>query len=157
MKIDLTKGQYRELIVMSAIANSVFGILGDALSGTDYKKRSDTMEKLEEHLLQYANLFDCGDLAQDHNGKNILDDEHYENIILPIIDDYDELELFNGLANKLAWRDFVREHTDAKRKEMAKKNGGYFGVALYDYEKKYWDEFEKYDYDRLEVVQKNEK
>jgi hypothetical protein len=86
-----------------------------------------------------------------------LTKEQYEKIILPILDDYDEHELFNGLANKLAWRDFGREHSKSEITEMAKKNSGYFGVALYDYEKRYWDEFEKYDYDRLEVVQKNEK
>jgi hypothetical protein len=34
---------------------------------------------------------------------------------------------------------------------MAKENHGYFGVALYDYEKKYWDEFEKNGFERLEV------
>ena len=67
------------------------------------------------------------------------------------MDDYDECELLNGLANKLAWRDFRRDYSETEREEMAEKNGGYFGVPLYAYEKKYWDEFEKYEYDRLEI------
>lgn len=157
MKINLTKEQYKNLIEMSAVANSVLGILSDGLPDTDYKKRSETMEKLEEYLLQFANEFACEDIVQDHAGKNILNDEYYENAILPVMSDYDEYELFNGLAKKLAWRDFELDHSEFQIEEMGKKNGGYFGVALYDYEKKYWDEFEKYDYDRLEVVEKNEK
>ena len=156
MKINLTKEQYRNLITMSAIGNSVLGILGDALPDTDYKKRSNTMEELESYLLQFAHDFDCEDLVQEHEGKHILDDEQYEKVFLTIMEDYDEHELFDGLAKKLAWRDFEREHSEAEREEMAKKNSGYFGVALYDYEKKYWDEFEKHEYDRLEVVEQKE-
>lgn len=157
LKINITKEQYRDLIIMSAIANSVLGILGDLLPDTDYKKRSQKMEKLEEYFLQYADDFDCGEFAQKHEGKNIFDDEMYEKRILPIMDDYDEWELFDSLANKLAWRDFRNDHSEAEIKEMAEKNGGYFGVEIYEYEKKYWDEFEKYEYERLEVKKKKSK
>ena len=151
MKINITKEQYRDLITMSGIANSVLGILGDSLPDTDYKKRSNKAEELEKYLLQYAKDFDLQKFTQDYEGKKIFDDEMYEKYILPIMDDYDECELFNGLANKLAWRDFRRDYSETEREEMAEKNGGYFGVPLYAYEKKYWDEFEKYEYDRLEI------
>jgi hypothetical protein len=57
----------------------------------------------------------------------------------------------DGIANELAWRDFRRDHTEAELKKMSKENHDYFGVELYDYEKKYWDEFEKYGYKRLEI------
>lgn len=149
MKIDITKEQYRDLVTMSGIANSVFGVLGDAMPDTDYKKCSNKMEKLEEYFLQYAGDFGCEELVQDHEGSNILNDEVYEEQIFPIIDDYDEFNLHESLANKLAWRDFENDHSAKELKEMEAKNGGYFGVPLYDYEKKYWDEFEKYGYDRL--------
>lgn len=151
MKINITKEQYWDLITMSGIANSVLGILGDTLPDTDYKKRSNKMENLEEYLLRYAKDFDLQKFTQDHEGKKIFDDEIYEKHILPIMDDYDGCELFNGLANKLAWRDFEKDYSESERKEMAKENGGYFGVPLYEYEKKYWDEFDKYEYDRLEI------
>lgn len=57
----------------------------------------------------------------------------------------------NLLANELAWRDFKRKHSNEEITEMSKENGGYFGVPLYDYEKKYWDEFEKRGFERLEI------
>jgi len=142
MKINITKEQYKDLITISAIANSIVGILGDMTIDTDYKKRSDRMEKLEEYLLQFADDFGYSELTQKYGEKNIFDDEMYEKTILPILDDYNEHELFDGLANKLAWRDFRNAHSEAEMKEMENKNRGYFGVELYDYEKRYWDEFE---------------
>lgn len=116
---------------------------------TDYKKRSDKMEKLEEYFLQYAGDFDCEKLVQDYRGVNILNDEVYEEQISPIIDDYDEFNLQDSLASKLAWRDFKNDHSEKEIEEMLEKNGGYFGVQLYDYEKGYWEEFENHEYDRL--------
>ena len=137
---------------MSGIANSILGVLGDMTEGeADYKKRSDKMEELEEYFLQYAGDFGCDEFVETREGKNVFDDEMYEECILSIIDDYDEFVLFDSLANKLAWRDFNRDHTEEEMDNMAKENGGYFGVAIYDYEKKYWDEFEKNGFDRLEV------
>lgn len=152
-KFEFTKEQYEDLLIMSGIANSVLGILGDALPDTDYKKRSDRMERLEENLLGFADDFDCAAWTQKYEGRNIFNDEMYEKQVTPIMNDYNEHERFDGLANELAWRDFHLDHTEAQMREMEKKNGDYFGVALYDYEKKYWDEFEQYGFDRLIVVE----
>ncbi|MDO8490133.1 MAG: hypothetical protein Q7S47_01820 [bacterium] len=157
MKIDITKEQFRDLIVMSGIANSVLGVLGDSLPDTNYKERSNRMEELEEYFLRHATDFDSEKFTQDHDGKKIFDDEMYEKHILPIMEDYDEHQLVDGLANTLAWRDFRSEHSEVEMKEMEKKNGGYFGVALYDYEKKYWDEFEEHGFERLEIVGEKKK
>jgi len=142
MKIDITKEQYKQLIPMLAIASGVTGILGDVLPETDYKKRSLKMEKLEQYFLQFADDFGCGEF---------LDEEFYENRILPIMSDFEDYSVHDGLSSDLAWRDFRNEHTKKEMDKMAKENGGYFGVALYDYEKKYWDEFDEHGYDRLEI------
>ena len=150
-KIEVTNEQYKDLIIMSGVANSIFGILGDALPDTDYKKRSNRMERLEEYLLGFASDFGCASWTQEFKGKNIFNDEIYEEHVTLVIDDYDEHERFGGLANELAWRDFHHDHTEAEMREMEKQNGGYFGVALYDYEKKYWDEFENHGFERLVI------
>jgi len=156
MKIELTNKQYRDLITMSGIATGVFGILGDSLDGADYKKRSKKMDGVEEHLLSYAKKFDCEDLIENFEGKDLLNEEFYEEKISPILTDYEQFALYDGLAHELASRDFKRDHTAAEIKKMSKENGGYFGVEMYDYEKKYWDEFDKYDYDRLEILDHKE-
>lgn len=111
------------------------------------------MKDLEDYFLQFADSFGCREFAQESEYENrvILDDTFYENKILPTITDYEEFSVLETLSNELAWRDFRKDHSEKEIKEMAKKNGSYFGVALYDYEKKYWDEFEKYAYERLAI------
>lgn len=151
MKINITKQQYKELISMLAIANGIVGILGDVLPETEYKKRSNRMTDLENYFLQYAGDYGHEGLAQKYDREDILDDEFYENEILPIISDYDDYVTHDNLANDLAWRDFRRDHTQEELDKMAQENGGYFGVALHDYEKKYWDEFEENGFERLEI------
>mgnify|MGYP001576816881 FL=1 len=150
MQIELNKEQYRNLIIMSSIANTVFGNLGDALPD-DYKKESLEMQGLESYLLEYAEDFKCAELAQDNEGEVSLSDEVYEEYVMPIMEDYDEHQLFDGLANKLAWRDFRSTHTEEEKKEMASKNGNYFGVEIYDYEDRYWKEFDEHGFERLVV------
>jgi hypothetical protein len=150
MPINLTNEQYRDLIIMFAMANGVLGILGDSLPD-DYKERSLKMGKLEEYLLQHADDFGCSDLVEKNEGKNVFKEKIYIQQVMGVLDEYDECNFFDELANKLAWRDFHKDHTKAEIADMSKSNGGYFGVALYEYEKKYWDEFEKYDVGRLGV------
>lgn len=136
---------------MSGLANSVLGILGDSLPDTDYKRRSDRMNELEEYFLKYAKDFDCGEFVEEFEGKDVFEEKAYEKHIMSIIFDYDEGQLMSNLANKLAWRDFREEHSDKEIEKMGKENGGYFGVELYDYEKKYWDEFEQHGFNRLMI------
>ena len=153
MKINFSKDQYKQLIEMVATSNGLVGVLGDMLQDTDYKKRSKNMNDLESYLLQFAKEFGCIELVQYDNYEErvVLDDEYYEKEIYPIIKDYEEYVVYETLSNKLAWRDFYNDHTEVEIEKMRRKNNGYFGVKLYDYEKKYWDEFEKYGYDRLVV------
>jgi len=148
MKIELTKDQYRNLITTNAIGNAVFGILGDSLADTDYKEQSKLMDEVEDHLLSYAKEFGCDDL---------VDEEYYEEKIQPILNDFEEFSLYDGLSSELARRDFKKEHARAEIRRMAKENAGYFGVEMYDYEKKYWDEFDKHGYERLEIVRSSTK
>lgn len=142
MQIDLTKEQYKNLMTMISISDGIVGILGDVIPEKDYKKLSGKTEELEAYFLGYASDFECDEF---------LDEDFYEDKIMPIINDFEEYSVHDNLSNELAWRDFRKDHTKKEMKEMAKENGGYFGVALYDYEKKYWDEFDKHGYDRLVI------
>ncbi len=61
MKIELTKRQYKNLLIMSHLANDMLGILGDVMpEETGYKKRSLQIEDLEDYFLEHAEDFDCG-------------------------------------------------------------------------------------------------
>ena len=43
-----------------------------------------------------------------------------------------------------------------RAERMARENGDFFGVELYPYEEKYWNEFNEYGFDRLFVVEERE-
>jgi hypothetical protein len=150
MQIELTKEQYKNLIRMVNTTNNILGLLSDHIEDERYKTMSKEAEEIENYLFGFAKDFECDDLVENWEGKIILSDKTSEQFH-EILDDYDDFILFDSLVNKLAWRDFYRDHSEPEIKEMAKRNKGYFGVELYDYEKKYWDEFEKYGYDRLEI------
>ena len=137
---------------MCEMANTVFGLLGDAMPEADYKKISMDSEALEEYLLRQAEQFDSVNLVDAYEGKNIFSERLRTEQVMPIMDDFEEFVLHDKLPNILAWRDFNREHSEEEQRKMAKKNGGYFGAEIYPYEKRYWDEFEKYGFERLEVV-----
>jgi hypothetical protein len=150
MKINITNKQYNNLLIMSGIANCVLGYIGDMLEEPDYVPQSKEMEGLQDYLVSFAKDFGYEGLTEDFEGKKVLADNTNDKLIWPIINDYDECILSDHLANKLAWRDFRKDHSDAEIKKMGGKTG-YSGVELYDYEKKYWDEFEKHNFDRLEI------
>ena len=75
--------------------------------------------------------------------------------ILDVVSEYDDWQLCENLASKLARRDFLNTFSKKEIEIMGTKNGGYFGVELYDFEKKYYDEFNKFEYDRMYVVNKS--
>lgn len=149
MKIDLTKEQYVNLFKMAHIANSVLGILGDVLPETEYKKKSDEMENLEDYFISYARDFGCNDLVEDFHGKTLMKDEIYEKI-QAILDEYDDYIFWNELEVRMGKRDFERTITDDDKKYI-KENKGWLPERINELYEKYRDEFEKYGIDRLEV------
>ena len=151
MKINLSKKQYRQLLLMSNIANHVLGILGDMVSEEDYKELSDEAMSLESYLMGFAKDFQADDLVEEFEGRVIPNETHHQEAIMPIMEDYDEENFFSTLVNRLAWRDFRRDHSEGEMEAMAKKNGGYFGVEIHSCEEKYRKEFEKHGVERVEV------
>lgn len=149
MKIELTKEQYLNLLTISNIANSVLGILGDVLPKTDYKKKSDEMENLEEYFLGYVRDFGCGDLVEDFHGKTLMKDEIYEKI-QEIMDEYDNYIFWNELEVRMGKRDFERTIT-ADDKKYIKENKGWYPERIHELYDEYRDEFEKYGIGRLEI------
>ncbi len=148
MKINITKKQY-EIIVKSLEANSfIYGPMSDFVDDK-YKKDTNEIEEVQKYLLQYAkdfdfekNLCDCG--AKDPH----LDEDYYEKIL----DDlalYDEQQLFEGLAHELGKRDFHNKYSKEEADKLIEEHGGYLGVPVYEFDKKYYDEFNENGYERL--------
>jgi len=149
MKIELSKEQFINLLKVSNIANSVLGILGDVLSGTDYKKKSDETKDLEEYLLRYTKDFGCSDLIEDFHGKTLLKDKIYEKID-EIVEDYDEYIFWSELEVRMGKRDFERTITE-KEKQYIRENKGWLPDRVHEIYEKYRQEFENHGIDRLEL------
>ncbi|MEK9175656.1 MAG: hypothetical protein AAB795_03660 [Patescibacteria group bacterium] len=149
MKININKTQYENIVKALEISSFVYGNLSDFVD-EKYKKDVNTLENVQKDLLEHAKEFHFNKNTENFEGKIILREEYYEKLL----DDlflYDDHQLFENLANKLGWRDFKRKFTKEEIEKMSEKYNGYLGVPIYDFEKKYYDEFNKHEYDRLEV------
>ena len=146
MKLDITNEQYRQLIKAFSLGKSVIDILSDGMEDSDYKGQSIELVALENHLLQYASDFNYAEI---YHESGSLAEDYFVSTIMAIMDAYDEYTVHSLLVNKLAWRDFRKDHSQEEIDKMGKENFGYFGVELDKYENKYWDEFSKHGMDRL--------
>ncbi len=155
MKINLTKKQYKNLIEMSCIANSILGILGDVLpEETGYKDKSNKMVALEDYFISYAKDFGCKDMTEKFHGKTLLKEEIHERI-QEIIDDYNDYIFWSELEIRMGKRDFERTKTEEEEREI-RESGGWLPDRIYEIYEKYRQEFENYGIDRLEIRDEEE-
>lgn len=153
MKIELTKEQYKNLLEVSHIANSVLGLLGDVLPGKEYKKKADEMDNLENYFISFARDFGCDNLVEDFKGKTLMKEEIYEELS-EILDEYDDYIFWNELEVRMGKRDFEKTETDDDKKYI-KESKGWYPRRIDAVYAKYAQEFENYGIDRLEIRENN--
>ena len=152
MKINITKNNYELIIKALSMSSFVYGNLSDFVDNK-YKKDSDDLEILESYLLEYANDFHFNKNIDSFDGKLYLNEE-YNDAVLDDLFLYDDQQVYENLANKLDLRDFKMKYSQAEIDKMIEEHNGYLGVPLYDFEKRYYDEFEEHNYDRLFIKDK---
>ncbi len=142
-----------------SISRTIFELLQDSIDGgsVDYEEHSRQIADLEEYLLLFSGETGISSPAIKQSGGILAYDTFYEVVIEPIMEDFEEYVLHDGLPNILAWRDFNNDHPDEEQTKMAEKNGDFFGAELFPYEEKYLDEFEKNGFDRLFIKEENNK
>lgn len=144
MEIELTKEQYKELLLLVLLGSWVRGGVAD-MRGEHGKE----MDELEEYLLREAKNFDLTDLAEPFEGHTVPSDrlsEEYEEIM----EEYNDDEFWSQLSTRLGQRDF--ERTMSKEEEQhIKDNNGWFPERIHEIYEKYDEEFEKHGIDRLEI------
>ncbi|MFA5838942.1 MAG: hypothetical protein WC849_03325 [Candidatus Paceibacterota bacterium] len=144
MKIELTKEQYKELLLLVLLGSWVRGGVADIRG--EYSKE---MDELEEHLLCEAKNFGLADSVEQFEGHIVPSDrlsKEYEEII----EEYNDDEFWGGLSRRLGQRDFERTVTKEEKQYM-KDNNGWFPERIHEIYEKYEKEFEKYGIDRLEI------
>ncbi len=145
MKINLTKKQYRDLLLTVLVGTYIRGGV-DEQEGKDFRK----VEEIERYLLSFAKDFDSEDLVEKFKGILIPSDtlsgeqERY-------IDEYEEEYFWHGLTTRLGQRDFEVNATDEERKKV-EENDGWLWNVIDKYYKRYDDEFEKRGLERLVLM-----
>lgn len=157
MKINITKKQFESLVMALEIADTVTGLLSDAFVDEEekyYKKRAKEMDELRKVFYSRASEFGLENLVMEHKENwYVREDSPKEEEYHEIMEDFEEWAVQDVLSNKLGKRDFYRAHTKEEIEKIAQEGGGYLGVGIYPYEERYWKEFEKHGYDRLEIIE----
>ncbi|MBI1755077.1 hypothetical protein HYR65_02225 [Candidatus Azambacteria bacterium] len=144
MNIELTKEQYKELLLLVLLGSWVRGGVADMRG--EYGKE---MDELEEYLLREAKKFNCSDLAEYFEGHIVPSDrlaKEYEKII----EEYNDDEFWSQLSTRLGQRDFEKTISKEEKQHM-KDNNGRFPERIHTLYEEYDKEFEKHGIDRLEI------
>ncbi len=147
MKIDLSKQEYADLLLMAAIGERV--ICNDTLLN-EYDKRQKSVSKTLNALCEYAKDFGMEDAIEIWQGKTHLS-EHYIFGVFDIMQEYEEEYVFwETGAVLLARRDFSETYSEAEWNAMDDEEAR---RIFFDMRMKYLSEWEEYGYDRLRIVE----
>ena len=147
MQIELTNEQYRQLLELVSLGNGVLGTVGDLSEDQVYEAKSMEGEDMQSYLLGFAGEFDSEDL---------LKEEMYQEHILPIMMDYEDLVTYDNLSTQLAWRDINREMSEEELNEMVEKYEDQLEEKISAYEDEYRQEFARFGLTHLEVIEGEE-
>ena len=143
MQIDLSKEQFKEMILAAMLYSFIRGGLADD-KGEDFKK----YEELENYLLKIAEENGFNDLVEKFHGHLIPSDELSE-LEEEIMSEYDEDAFWHELMTRLGRRDFFRTVTPDEDKEMEKRD--WLPDRAQEFFDRYNKEFEDYGVERLEI------
>ena len=147
MQIELTNEQYRQLLELVSLGNGVLGTVWDLSEDQVYEAKSMEGEDMQSYLLSFAGEFDSEDL---------LKEEMYQEHILPIMMDYEDLVTYDNLSTQLAWRDINREMSEEELNEMVEKYEDQLEEKISAYEDEYRQEFARFGLTHLEVIEGEE-
>lgn len=144
MKIDLTKKQFKELLLLVSLGAYVKGAI------EDMKGKYKGEDEIADYLLGCAKDFGLEDMAEIFEGKLIQSDKFSEKVD-KMMDEYEEDEFWHRLVMYLGKRDFFREVSEDELKEIRKDEFGWLPERIRDFYARYEKEFENNGIERLEV------
>jgi len=145
MKLELTKEQYRDLLIAVVIGTYVRSAV-DEQNGKDFRKA----EEIEDYLLSVAKDFESEDLTQNFEGHLLISDDLIEEYHEKYIEEYEQEFFWHELTTRLGQRDFAENATTEER-ELVEKNAGWLSGVIDKYYEKYEKEFETSGVDRLKI------
>ncbi len=148
------KLQEKELKILLSIVNMSTGIMGymnDFIEDSKIATRARVWQQIEQQLLKQAYEQGLTGTVDFEQGRYYVKNELFEKN-MELTDDYTKLSTHQELSHALAARDFHEAYTPAEIAQMVAERGEYLGVETYDFEEKYWKEFEERGYTRLRIV-----
>lgn len=122
MKLELTDSELKNLVRMVVAAESLSGYANDFIDDPRIAARARVWSKLEQVVLKHVYESGLHDLVDKNEDHYFLSESEFS-AIMEFTEEYDDLSLNQGLANKLAWRDFMETHSADAIDTMAKKTG----------------------------------
>ncbi len=112
MKITLSRKQYKSLLKII--------YLGDWLVNSYRTKDLDKeMQDIEQHILSYAEQFNCKDITQKAEKNNeIFPTREFEDMLHPYIEEYDNETFWDELIERLAKKDILDQYDTKTIEEM---------------------------------------
>lgn len=146
MKIELTKNQYRDLL-LSVIIGEYIREAVDEQNGKDIRNTHD----MENYLMSLAKDFDSEDMVENFEGEFLVpSDKVIKEYHDHYIEEFEEESFWHNLITRLGQRDFDKNATKAEL-EKVKKNEGWLTDVIDTYYEKYENEFEKNGVGRLGI------
>ena len=143
MQIELTKEQFKEMLLAAMLYSWVYGGLADR-KGENFEK----FEKLAEYLLKVAKDNNLNDLVERFHDNLVPSDELSE-IEEEIIEEYDDDTFWHELTTRLGKRDFWRTVTPEEKEKIEKDD--WLPERINEFYEKYEKEFEENGLERLGV------
>ena len=149
--ITLSREQYEAIIKALEISGSVYGTIRD-FCNEDYEKDPVQGEETLQYLLEKAEDFDFqNNIEKDEELGVFLKEEYSSQLFNVLLDEYDPYIANDFLSRELAKRDMRNMYTKEKIDVLVQEHHGYLGVPLYDFEEKYYDEFDEHGFERLYI------
>lgn len=149
--ITLSREQYEAIIKALEISGSVYGTIRD-FCNEDYEKDLVQGEETLQYLLEKAEDFDFqNNIEKDEELGVFLKEEYSSQLFNVLLDEYDPYIANDFLSRELAKRDMRNMYTKEKIDVLVQEHHGYLGVPLYDFEEKYYDEFDEHGFERLYI------
>lgn len=151
MKINLSKQEYADLLLMTAIAERVI-CTDNRLD--EYTELQERVTKTCESFYAYADAFGMSDAVETYKGKLDLTEDYMQEVFR-ILEEYEEEYVFwETGAVLLARRDLFETCT---KKEWESLDEVERMQRLFDLRMKYLSEWDKYGYSRLRIVEGKKK
>jgi hypothetical protein len=140
MKIMLTKGEYRDMLIAVEIARHVLG---------NIETTEDRIEELKKTLLTHAYDFECDDMVEKTDTGTVLRDRVHHDVDKRL-EEYDNSAFWDELSSRLGERDAYERLSQEDRDRMS-NDDDFRGEKIADFAERYDLEFDTHGVGRLRI------